>query len=577
MNRIKNYMKQHILSYFIGITALILAIVLDMYNPYLIRIIIDDVIIGKNTSIFMTALMGLSGITFGRAVLGYIKEYIFDFTSSKIIADMRKDLFEHIQTLSFSFFDGNNTGELMSRTKEDAENVHNVLAFGAMILIEQVIYFVIAAVVLLYLNWELAVVSLITMPLIAILAVKLEKKIGVTFEKISDQRVALNTTAQENLAGVRLVKAFAREKYEMGKFLQQNDKNYELNVEQARIWSKYHPKIEFLSNIVIVLVTSFGGYLVIGEKMSIGTLVAFSNYIYMLIWPMRLIGWLTNLLAQCTASMHKIEKIFEEQPQIKSPENPVIMENMKCHVVFENVGFEYNGIQVLKNININAKPSSTVAIMGMTGAGKSSIINLIGRFYDCKAGRILIDGIDIKTMDLKSLRNQISIVMQDTFLFSDTIEENIKFGAPKASDKEIANSAKDARASEFILSMPEGYDTVIGERGIGLSGGQKQRISIARALARKSRILILDDATSALDMETEYQIQKALEKRKGMTKFIIAHRISAVMYADEILILNNGEIVERGTHDELLKLRGQYYKTYNEQFQGANFLNEEVV
>lgn len=580
MKRLGAYVLKNIGFYVTGILAMVISIGLDMFDPYLKKVIIDEVILGGHIAVFKGALMGLAGITLGRAILGYIKEMSFDVGSTNVILNLRKELFEHIQKQSFSFFDGVNTGELMSRIKEDADNVWNATTFGIMLFIEQVIYFVTASVMLFTLNWKLALVCLATMPIIALLAFKLEKHIGKTFDKISDQRAAMNTTAQENIAGVRLVKAFGREKYEIQKFLSQNKKYFDLNVEQAEVWSRYHPKIEFLSNIVLVLVTTVGGSLVIGEEMTLGALVAFSSYIYMLIWPMRMLGWLTNVLAQCRASLKKIDKLFQELPEIKNPENAVTLEKAKGHIEFRDVSLEYGGVPVLKNLNIDIKPGSTVAIMGVTGAGKSSVINLIGRYYDCTSGTVLFDGIDIKNIDIEALRRQISIVMQDTFLFSDTIEENIRFGSGDIADEDMASSAEDANASEFILKMPEGYRSVIGERGIGLSGGQKQRVSIARALARNCSVLILDDATSALDMETEYQIQKSLEKRRSLTKVIIAHRISAVKNADEILIIDNGEIVEQGNHYELLKMRGRYYETYCEQFKGMGVMDEnekEVV
>jgi ATP-binding cassette subfamily B protein len=454
----------------------------------------------------------------------------------------------------------------MSRVKEDADNVMNAICFGIMLFMEQCIYFIIAAAILFTINWKLALISLVTMPLIEYVVFKLEKNIGATYEKISDQRALLNTTAQQNIAGVRLVKAFGREKHEIKKFLLQNQENYRINFEQAKIMARYNPPIEFLSNVVLVLVISFGGYFVIGKEMSLGTLVAFSNYIYMLIWPMRMMGWLTNVLAQCLASIKKIENIFREEPVIKNCENPQRPEKVHGHVVFKDAGFEFDGTNVLKDVNIDAKPGSTIAIMGITGAGKSSLINLIGRYYDCSEGHVYFDGIDVKDMELSVLRKNVSLVMQDTFLFSDTIEENIKFGAGDISEEEFMAASRYAMVDEFVSQMPEGYNTVVGERGLGLSGGQKQRVSIARALVRDSKVLILDDSTSALDMETEYAIQKAMEHRKGITLFIIAHRVSAVKNADEILYFENGRVVERGTHDELLSLRGRYYDTYCVQY-----------
>jgi ATP-binding cassette, subfamily B, multidrug efflux pump len=568
LKRLSQYLKRHIWLYIFGSSAMITAIVLDIFNPLLQRIIVDDVIIGGKIELFKWVILALAGITLGRAVLGYIKEYLFDLGSSKVILNLRKDLFDHIQTLSFQFFDGANTGELMSRIKEDADNVWKTTAFGLMVLIEQGIGFIVASVMLFTLNWKLALISLATMPFIAWTALRFQKKIGEVYGKISDQGVKLNTTAQENIAGVRLVKAFGREKHEIQKFLKQNKKNYELNQEQATVWAKFLPSMEFLANFSIVLVVGIGAVFVIQGEISLGTLVAFSNYIYFLIWPMRMLGWLTGIVAQSSASLKKIEKIFDEEPDIKSPINPIIPDIFKGHIEFRNVFFEYNGIPVLKNISFDARPGSTIGIMGITGAGKSSIINLIGRFYDSSAGDILIDETNVKELDLKTLRKHISVVMQDTFLFSDTLEENIKLGSVDFSEEDLISACRDAKIHDFVMHLPKGYQTVIGERGIGLSGGQKQRVSIARALARNSKVLILDDATSSLDMETEHQIQKAIENRKGLVKFIIAHRISAVKNADEILILEDGEIVERGNHTRLLELKGRYYETYCEQLHG---------
>ena len=578
MKRLWELIKKQWRRYLIAILAMLTAIVIDMFNPYFIGQIVDRVIMKGEMTYLKVALLALAAITIGRAVLGYTKEYGFDVASSKVIVNLRKNLFDHIQKLSFSFFDENNTGELMSRIKEDTENIMQALTFGIMLFLEQCIYFIIASVILFLINWKLALICLVTMPFIELVVFKLERKIGKTYEKISDQRAVLNTTAQQNIAGVRLVKAFGREKHEIQKFLKQNEENYKINYEQARTMAKYNPPIEFLSNVVLVLVISFGGYFVIGGDLSLGTLVAFSNYIFMLIWPMRMMGWLTNVLAQCLASIKKIEKLFNEEPAIKNCENPQKPENIQGHIVFRNVGFEFGGTPVLKEINIDVKPGSTVAIMGITGAGKSSLINLIGRYYDCTEGQVYFDGTDVKDMELSLLRRNVSAVMQDTFLFSDTIEENIRFGAVDITEEEFLAASRDSLVDEFVSQMPEGYSTVIGERGIGLSGGQKQRISIARALIRKSKVLIMDDSTSALDMETEYAIQKAMDLRKGITRFIIAHRVSAVKNAEEILYFEEGRIVERGTHDELLNIRGRYYETYCEQYRDyVAALEKEVV
>jgi len=578
LKRLFKLIKKQWLTYTIGLTALLASISLDMFNPRLVGGIIDRVIMNGEMDYLRPALLALVAITIGRAVLGYTKEYGFDIASSRVIVNLRKDLFDHIQKLSFSFFDENNTGELMSRIKEDTENIMSAICYGAMLFLEQVIYFIIATVILFTINWKLTLISLVTMPVIEYVVFKLEKQMGITYGKISDQRALLNTTAEQNISGVRVVKAFGREKFEIQKFLRQNEENYRINLEQAIAVAKYFPPIEFLANLVLVLVISFGGYFVIGGDMTLGTLVAFSNYISMLIWPMRMMGWLTNILAQCVASVRKIDKIFNEEPVIKNCEAPIAPAGLRGHVEFRNVSFDFSGTTVLKDVSIDAKPGSTIAIMGITGAGKSSLINLIGRYYDCSAGKVCIDGYDVKELDLYLLRKNVSEVMQETFLFSDTIEENIRFGTEGVSDEEFMAACRDSMVDEFVSQLPDGYQTVIGERGIGLSGGQKQRISIARALVRKAGVLVMDDSTSALDMETEYAIQKAMERRKGITRFIIAHRISAVKNADEIIYFDGGRIVERGTHQELLNLRGYYYDTYCEQYRDyVDAFEKEVV
>ncbi|SHK18234.1 ATP-binding cassette, subfamily B [Anaerobranca californiensis DSM 14826] len=581
MKRILKYLWKYKLLYIIPIISMFIAIALDMFNPVIYQKIIDDVIKGGNHGILSKLLLALLGITIGRAVFGYIREFLFDYAGSKVTFDIRNDLFRHIQKLPFNYFDGINTGELMSRTTEDINNIWNAIGFAIMFFIEQILYLIIATTLLLTIDWKLALICLSIMPPMLYLAMKLEKKIGEAYEKLSDQSAVLNTTAQENLAGVRLVKAFGREKYELEKFFKQNQENYELNLNQARIWGKYHPVIEFFSNLVLVVVISVGGIFVVGNQITLGELVKFNGYIMMLIWPLRLMGWLTNIIARCNASAKRIFAIMDIEPEIKNPPNPVFPTKIQGKIVFDNVSFKYKDQYVLKNINLHVEPGSTIAIMGTTGAGKTSMVNLIGRYYDCTEGRVLFDGVDVKSLDLEFLRDNISVVMQDTFLFSDTIEENIKFATGNVRTEEFDKVVVESQVDEFVKEMEEGYQTVIGERGIGLSGGQKQRISIARALLKKAKVLILDDATSALDMETEYQIQKALEKRKDITKIIIAHRISAVKNADEIIVLDKGEIVERGSHKALLMKKGKYYEIYCEQFKDLDIsidgLKEGVI
>jgi ATP-binding cassette subfamily B protein len=578
LKRLLKYVMKYKLRVIIPALTMLIAMIADMFNPYISKIIVDRVIEKKEYSLLSLLLLSILGITVLRAVFGYIKEYVADDLASKVSEDLKKDLYNHVQSLPYSYFDDMNTGELMARIGEDIDNIWKTVSFGFRLLLENAAYFVIATSILFYLNWKLALVTTIVVLPIAFIALKLEKEIGITYGKISDQTATINTAAQENISGVRLVKAFAREKHEIMKLLKLNKVNYDLNIEQAAITAKYFPLIEFLTNISIVTILCLGGYLVVKEGMSIGTLVAFIMYSGMLVWPMRMLGWLTNMLAQNKASAKKIFAIMDIVPEIKDSEDSIYLNEIKGEIKFNNVSFHYDEENILKNINLEVKAGETIALMGTTGSGKTSLINLIGRYYDVSKGDVSIDGYNVKNIKLKSLRSEMAVVSQDIFLFSDTVEENIKMGKYDGNMEEIKKACQCACALNFIEELPDGFQTVVGERGIGLSGGQKQRISIARALIRKASILILDDATSALDMETEYNLLRNLNNRENKpTTFIIAHRISAVKNADKIIFIENGEIVEKGTHKELIELRGLYYKVYLEQFKDFNEDDREVV
>lgn len=569
MKRILSYMLRYWYFYLGGFLAMGVGIFLDLNNPVLTGRIIDEVIVGKNKGIFPTLITYMILITFGRAVMGYLKEIFFDVSGVRLLTEIRQQLFDHIQSLSYSFFDEKNTGELMARVKEDAEKIFFALGFGIMLVVEMAVYLVLATYYMIQISPKLSILALLTIPAIGYLAVTLEKTIGKTYEDISEQNAELNSIAQENISGVRLVKAFAREKHEINKFLSKNEGYYKLNVQQARIWSRFYPKIEGLTNILPILVIAVGGAFVIREELTIGTLVKFSAYMGMIIWPMRMIGWVSNVVAEALASVKKIDAVYAYESDIKNVENPILLDQFNGDVVLKHVSLKLNDTQVLKDINIHIPAGKSLAIMGTTGSGKSSIVNLLTRFYDVSEGEILFDQKNIKEVDLKNLREQVSVVMQEVFLFSDTIQENIKFGMKdNYVEEHLEMAAQSAQAHEFITRMESQYETVIGEKGIGLSGGQKQRISIARAFAKKAKVIIFDDSTSALDMETEYNIQNEIDKLEGVTKIIIAHRISAVRSADEIVILDGGEIVERGTHEALIALKGRYYETYREQYEG---------
>lgn len=578
MKRILKYVSKYKGTVIIGTMCMLIVIGVDLFLPYLQQIFIDSGLMKGNQNVIVSVLVWIGIITIIKAMLGYGKEFLYDVLSSWVHQDIKNDLFAHIQTLEFEYFDNMNTGELMSRIGEDAENIWQTIGYGMRLFIENIIYFVISTIILFALNYKLALACFIVMIPIGFIGIKLENKFGETYSKISDQTAEINTIAQEDIAGIKLVKAFSREKYEINKFLKMNKVYYDLNMEQAKIIGDYFPPIEFLTNIALVIMIVLGGFLVMDGEVSIGILVAFNGYIWNLIWPMRMLGELTDLLSRTVSSANKIFAIMDKDPSIKTKENFKDVKNIKGNIKFEGVNFRYDDKLVLKNINLDIEAGSTVAIMGATGAGKSSLINLIGRYYDTCKGSIKIDGIDIKEYNLEFLRKNMAIVPQETFLFSETILNNIKFSNENASFEEIKEASKLACANEFIEGLELGYNTEIGERGIGLSGGQKQRIAIARSLVRKAKILILDDSTSALDMETEHELLKNLSNRKHeSTTFIIAHRISAVKNADLIIYLEDGQIKESGTHDELLKKKGRYYDIYNDQFRDFNLLEEEVI
>ena len=571
MKKLHTYVLRYWKSYLFAICCMITAIVLDMVYPQVTKIIVNEVFLGGNFERLGMLLMAIVVIGIGRSICGYFKEFTFDKNSSKIGSEMRRDLFSHIQGLSVDFFDKSNTGELMARVKDDIDNVWNAVGFIGMLIIEVIIHVSMVLFCMFRLNWKLSFVPLAFMVIGGAIAVILEKKLDKIYEEISEENAELTTIAEENLAGVRTVKAFAREKFEIQKFMSHNKRYYELNMRQSKTMVRYYPFYQFAGVLLPLLTTILGGLEVIRGEMDLGSLVAYVEYSRNCTWPMEMLGWLTNSLSSAVASRKKIAKIYEETASLKETEHPIHLDEIRGDITFSDVSLQIDGKQILSDISFVLPRGRMLGIMGATGSGKSSIVNLLERFYDPTEGKICIDGVDIKEMELAQVRGSSAVVMQDVFLFSDTIEENIKMGQRETLPmEEIRQAAHMAQAGDFIEDMEEDYKTVIGERGVGLSGGQKQRISIARAFSKKAPVLVMDDSTSALDMETEHEIQKTLNGFKGMSKIIIAHRISAVRYADEILYLQDGKIAERGTHEELLAKKGLYYETYVAQY-GENY------
>lgn len=566
--KLSTYIWEYKWSYLFAIMSLVISVSLDMLAPMLTMHIIDDVITGGNVAMLPRLLGGILAVGIGRCIFQYTKEYTFDKAGSAIASDMRKSLFDHIQGLSASFFDKTNTGELMARVKDDIDRVWNTISYVGMLTIEVVFHTCVVLFCMYRLYAPLAVIPTAAMVMSAAVAIRMERKLGDIYEEISDENSRLNTVAEENIAGVRTVKAFAREKFEIKKFLSHNERYYELNMKQSKVLVRYYPYLQIITKLILMLVLLIGGRLVINGRITLGMLGAFLEYSNNIVWPMEMLGWLSNDLSAGLASNKKLNKIYEAEPAIKEPENPVVLDRVRGEIEFRNVSFHKEDMhEILHNISFKAEAGSTVGIMGATGAGKTSVVQLLQRLYDATDGAIYLDGVDITRLSLAQLRSSISLVMQDVFLFSDTINENVKLGK-KASVSEsiVRRASRDAQASGFIERMADEYETVIGERGVGLSGGQKQRISIARAFAKHTPILVMDDSTSALDMETEHEIQKTLNALPDTTKLIIAHRISAVRHADNIIVLDGGSIAEHGTHEELMAQKGLYYMTYVSQY-----------
>lgn len=560
------------------------ATLLDQTAPLIVQHIVDDVLIGKNTGVLNLLLLGILGIGVGRCVFQYTKEFLCDFAGSKIASEVRINLFQKIQSLSANFFDGINSGELMSRVKDDVDRIWDIAAFMGILMAEVAIRTVSTLFFMIRINWQLAIIPVLGMIASGFIAIKMEKQLDELYGAVAQEGSEMNNTAAENLAGVRTVKAFAREGFEIAKFHKHNQKFYELNIDLSRVFVKYNPIIQMITRSLLIVSLLLGGLIVIkgnplqgGQKMTVGQLMAFIQYVGGMIWPMEMLGWLTNGLSSAKASVKRLNKIYQENPDITDKSQVAGDEELSRamfsefdingDIEFDHVTYQAGDRKILDDVSFEIKAGQTLGIMGSTGSGKTTLINLLKRMYDVTDGSIKIDGIDIRDLPLPTLRRSVSCVMQDIFLFSDTIDGNIRLGArEKITTAQVRSALNQSRASEFVDRMEDKENTVIGERGVGLSGGQKQRITIARALARKTPVLVLDDSTSALDTETEQEIQQVLADLSGMTKIIIAHRISAVRKADKIIVLDKGRLVEEGNHEELMAKGGLYKETFDSQY-----------
>ena len=541
--------------------------VLAIVNPYVSGMIVDDVIQGGQYDLLWKLVLILLLVTLVRGVLRFFYQVIFEVCSQGVLYDMRDVVYRRLLTEDVAFYSKKKTGDLMSRQTGDMEAIRHFVAYIIYQVYENILLFCFALFMIFTVNVKLALCMLIVLPFTAITTAKQSKEVRPTFQRIRDCFSSLNAFVQENVSGNRVVKAFAKEDFEIEKFNKENDAYMDAQLNSSKVWMKYLPIFEVLAYVLNVVLMLYGGWMVITGEMTIGNLVTVNGYLWMLNAPLRMAGWWVNDTHRFITSVEKIYTTFVEEPLVKMPPAPVSRKHMEGNVEFRHVSYNADDEDIVKDINFAVKKGQTVGILGSTGAGKSTVMNLLCRFVDATSGEVLVDGVNVKDWNLYDLRDNIGMAMQDIFLFSDTIEGNIAYGRPNCTFEEIHEAAVMADANHFIKAMPEGYDTIVGERGVGLSGGQKQRISLARALLKKPSILILDDTTSAVDMETESYIQQQLGKLNGQcTIFVIAYRISSIKDADQILVMDNGRIIEHGTHQELLANNGYYASAFHHQY-----------
>ena len=552
-----------------SILFLLFVTAITVVYPMVLQFTIDDVI-GEGKYEYVPYLaIGFIGIMVLKGIATYFNQYLGDMFGIRSVYTLRNALYEKLQFLPFRYYDNAKTGDLMSRLTADVEGFRFFLSFGFAELIRFVFLLGISFTVMFYYSVPLTLVTIASLPFLAVAVYKFDKTVHPAFRGIRKSFGRLNTKVQENISGINTVKSLSREGFEINKFNDSNTDYKDHYLKTSDIWAKYFPLMEFIGNICVVTLLSYGGYLVINGSVTTGELVAFFSLVWYIMWPIMNLGFVINMFSQSKASGERLLEILEVEQEIIEKPSAIKKESLEGHVEFKNVTLNYteDDEEALKSISFNAKPGKVIGLIGATGSGKTSITQLITRFYEPSKGQILIDGRDVSDYSLHTLRNNIGFVLQESFLFSSTIKANIAYGNPDATIEQIIDAAKRADAHEFIMELPEGYDTMLGERGMGLSGGQKQRIAIARSICINPSILILDDATSAVDMKTEFKIQGALkEVMKGRTTFIIAHRISSLKHADEILVLENGAIVERGKHEELVSNEGPYQRIYDIQF-----------
>lgn len=560
------FLKKYRLAIVIGLVLMTVIVACAIVNPYISGMIVDDVIQGGAYDLLPKLIGIMLAVTAVRAILRYATQMMFETCSQGVLYRMRDAVYRKLLQEDFAFYNRNRTGDLMSRQTGDMDAIRHFVAFVIYTVYENILMFIFALVMIFMVNVKLALCMMAVLPFCLFTTYLQSKYVKPRFHECRQSFSSLNAFVQENISGNRVVKAFAKEEYEKEKFEKENDKYREAELGAASIWCRFVPVFELLSNLLMVVLILYGGYQVICGEMTLGNLVTVNGYLWMLSNPLRFAGWWVNDVQRFITSVEKIYDTYSKEPDVKKPKKGIKRKEMQGNIEFRNVSYEVEGEDIIHNISFSVEKGQTVGILGSTGAGKSTIMNLLCRFYDVTEGEVLVDGINVKNWDLHDLRDNIGMAMQDVFLFSDTIEGNIAYGKPDCTFEEVKEAAVMSDANLFIKAMPDGYQTIVGERGVGLSGGQKQRISLARALLKKPSILILDDTTSAVDMETESYIQEQLKKLgRKHTVFVIAYRISSIKDADVIFVMDEGRIVERGDHESLLKQNGYYATVYKHQ------------
>ena len=572
---ILQYCKPDMWKVWLSIFLFIINDTMAMTMPLLSGFIVDKIIIGKQHNLLIGTCILMVSMMIVRVGSRYIYQLLMEKFGQNTVYRLVSDEYEKLHSLDFTYFNHTRTGDIMSRMTSDTDAIRHLLSWVSYMALDCVVMFVFALVIMVSIQWQLALALMAITPFLFILSRIMGKNARPKFLAIRESFARMNSMVEENIEGNRVVKAFVREDYETKKFDECNEDYFNRNITLAKNTQKYMPWLDGMGFVLELITVGFGGWLVLSGNMTLGTFVTFNSFLWMLHMPVRMVGWLINDWQRFNAGCVNIRKLLTQESHINLPKNAEESIKVKGEITFENVEFAFPDDQnslVLQDINLDIPAGSKLGILGETGSGKSTLVSLIARFYDPTSGRVLIDGKDVREWPLETVRNQVSIVAQETFLFSDTIAGNISFGLLKDKenrkelDSTIRRMARIAAADDFIMNMPEGYETVVGERGVGLSGGQKQRLSLARALANNPAILIMDDTTSAVDMETEEHIQQELKKLDGTRTIItIAHRISSVKDADMIVVLDHGKIVERGTHAQLVAAHGRYWEIYRKQ------------